>query len=336
MPSATQRPATTPTTMKAIVQTQYGGPETLSLGEAPVPKPGKNDVLVRVHGASVNAADWMLMRGEPYIARLAFGFRRPKNLVKGRDTSGTIVAIGEAITGFAVGDDVYAEVDGGSFAEYAVAPLKRLALKPKNLSFEQAASVPLSGTTAIQAVRNVGKVKPGDRVLITGASGGVGSFAVQLAAAAGAEVTGVCSAANAELVKSLGAHHVVDYATENAAAPGLGYDVVIDLVGKNSLSEWRAALAPKGTLVLASGAGSRLLGPVGRLLAAVALNPFVSQRLAPLAAAANGNDLDALRTHIEAGTVTPLIESTYSLVDAVDAVSHFGNKRGAGKIAISL
>jgi NADPH:quinone reductase-like Zn-dependent oxidoreductase len=325
-----------PTTMKAILQTQYGGPETLRFGDTAVPTPGKNDVLIRVRGASVNAADWLLMHGEPYIARLAFGFRRPKNLVKGRDTSGTIIAVGEAVTGFAVGDDVYAEVDGGSFAEYAIAPIKRLALKPKNLSFEQAAAVPLSGTTAIQAVRDAGKVKAGDRVLVTGASGGVGSFAVQLAAASGGEVTGVCSAANAGLVMSLGANHVIDYATETVAIPGAEYDVIIDLVGQHSLTQWRAALAPTGTLVLASGSGSRFFGPVGKILAALIRGPFVSQRFVPLAATANGGDLDALRQLIEAGTLTPLIESSYSLADAVDAVTHFGHKRGAGKIAITV
>lgn len=325
-----------PTTMRAVVQSEYGGPETLSLADRPVPAPAKNEVLMRVRGASVNAADWLLMQGEPYLVRLAFGLRAPKNPVKGRDASGTIVALGAGVTDFAVGDEVYAEVDGGSFAEYTIAPVARLALKPANLDFAQAGTVPLSGTTALQAVRDVGRVKAGDRVLITGASGGVGSYAVQLAVAAGAEVTGVCSAAKAKLVQSLGASHVIDYQVETAAVAGADYDVIIDIAGSHSLSEWRAALAPRGALVLASGSGDRFFGPIGKLLAALIRSPFISQRLAPLAATANGKDLDALRELIEAGTVTPLVESTFALSDAIAAVTHFGEKRGAGKIAITV
>ena len=334
--SDTPRTPDIPSTMRAVVQSEYGGPETLSISEVSVPTPAKNEVLVRVHGASVNAADWLLMRGEPYLVRLAFGMRAPKTRVKGRDVSGVVVALGSGVTGFALGDKVYAEVDGGSFAEYAIAPVSRLALKPSNLEFTLAGTVPLSGTTALQAVHNVGRVKAGDRVLITGASGGVGSYAVQLAVAAGAEVTGVCSASKAELVTSLGAAHVIDYTRETSAVAGAGYDVIIDIAGSHTLSEWRAALAPQGTLVLASGAGSKVFGPIGRILAALIRSPFISQRFAPLAATANGKDLDALRELIEAGKVTPIVESTYPLSDAIAAVAHFGGKRGAGKIAITV
>jgi len=223
---------------------------------------------------------------------LAFGLRRPKGSTRGRDVAGVIEAVGDNVRRFSVGDEVYAEVDAGSFAEYTVAQAKRLAHKPSRISFGEAAAVPIAATTALQGVRDVAKIKPGDKVLINGASGGVGSFAVQLAKACGAEVTGVCSTANLEFVRSLGADHVIDYTGENFATGEARYDVIFDLVGNRSLAECRRALTRRGTLVLASGNGGRVLGPIRRMLAAMLLGMFVTQNLRPLAALASGADLE--------------------------------------------
>ncbi len=324
------------TTMTAVTQHRYGGLETLEYESIARPVPAPNEVLIRVEGASVNAADWLLMQGEPFIARLAFGLRRPTIATRGRDVAGVVEAVGHNVRHFSVGDAVYAEVDAGSFAEYTVAKETRLAHKPSRLSFAEAAAVPIAGTTALQAVRNVATITPGDTVLINGASGGVGSFAVQLAKAYGAEVTGVCSTANLEFVRSLGADHVIDYTVDDFTMSEARYDVIIDIVANRSLAECRRVLTRRGTLVLASGNGGRVLGPIRRMLAAVFMGMFVPQKLRPLTAVASGADLEVLRELIEASTITPAIECTYSLVEAPEALRHFVEESVKGKIAIAV
>jgi len=325
-----------PGTMRAITQRRYGGPDTLEYGEAPRPVAGTGEVLIRVHAASVNAADWLLMHGEPLVARLAFGLRRPKTSIRGRDVAGVIEEVGSGVTRFAVGDAVYAEVEAGSFADYTVAPATRLALMPKRLRFDPAAAVPIAATTALQGIRDTARVTPGNTVLINGASGGVGSFAVQIAKAFGTEVTGVCSPRNLDLVTSLGADHVIDYTREDFATGEQRYDVIVDLVGNRSLAEYRSALTRRGTLALASGTGGRLLGPIPRMLSALFLGMFVSQNLRPLAAVARGRDLDALRDLVDAGAVTPALERIFPLADAAVALRHFGEQHAKGKIVIAV
>jgi len=322
--------------MKAITQHRYGGLETLEYETVARPVAAKDEVLIRVQGASINAADWLLMRGEPFVARLAFGLRRPKVSTRGRDVAGVIEAVGGNVRRFSVGDEVYAEVDAGSFADYTVAQEKRLAHKPSRLSFAEAAAVPIAATTALQGVRDVAKIKPDDTVLINGASGGVGSFAVQLAKAYGAEVTGVCSTANLEFVRSLGADHVIDYTVEDFTTGEARYDVVIDLVANRSLAECRRALTRHGTLVLASGNGGRVLGPIRRMLAAVLLGMFVTQNLRPLTAVASGADLEALRKLIEAGTITPAVDRSYPLAETPEAIRYFVEEHVKGKITITV
>lgn len=320
--------------MKAIHRYSYGGPEVLRLAEVERPTPGDREVLVKVHAASINAADLFMMRGEPYMVRLALGLRTPRKPEQGRSVAGTVVAVGGAVSGIEPGTAVYAETDGGAFAEYAVVPQARLAPKPVNLSFEQAAAVPLAGTTALQGLRDVAGVKRGERVLINGASGGVGTFAVQIAKALGAQVTAVCSSRNRELVLSIGAADVVDYSREDFTAAGRRYDVVLDLIGNRSLSELRRALAPKGRLVLASSGSSRVWGPIGQLLRGLALSPFVGQQLKPLIATASGSSLLALTELIESGEVTPVIQRSYPLAETREAVQQLSDHHAQGKIVI--
>src|SRR4051794_40437552 len=329
MSSPTEHPLRT---MKAITQHRYGGLDLLDYATVARPVAAKDEVLIRVQGASINAADWLLMKGEPFVARLAFGLRRPKVSTRGRDVAGVIEAVGDKVRRFSVGDEVYAEVDAGSFAEYTVAQAKRLAHKPSRISFSEAAAVPIAATTALQGMRDVAKIKPGDKVLVNGASGGVGSFAVQLAKAFGAEVTGVCSTANLEFVRSLGADHVVDYTTDNFAKGEARYDVIFDVVGNRSLTECRRALTRRGTLVLASGNGGRVLGPVRRMLAAMLLGIFVTQNLRPLTAVASGADLEVLGALIEAGTITPPVDHTSPLAETPEATRSFVEEHPRGKI----
>ncbi|TDW31092.1 NADPH:quinone reductase-like Zn-dependent oxidoreductase [Cryobacterium psychrophilum] len=322
--------------MKAIIQRQYGGPETYEQANLPKPVPDTDEVLIRVRGASLNAADILLMRGEPYLLRLAFGLRGPRVTIRGRDAAGVVEAVGSAVHRFTVGDEVFAEVSAGSFAEYTVAPERVVSRKPTTVSFESAATVPVAGTTALQGLRDVARVRPGDSVLINGAAGGVGSFAVQLARALGAEVTAVCSTRNVDLVRSVGAHHVIDYATQDFASGDTTYDAVFDLVGNRTINECRRALKRHGTLVLSSGAGGRVFGPMGRILGASVRSMFVEQTLRPLVATASAADLDVLREHIEAGRVSPAIERTYPLAETKAAVSHLIEHHARGKVAISV
>jgi NADPH:quinone reductase-like Zn-dependent oxidoreductase len=322
--------------MQAITQQVYGDFDTLEVSDQPIPTPQGDEVLIRVHAASINAADWLLMRGEPYIIRLAFGLRGPRVAIRGRDVAGTVEAVGPSAQTLSVGDEVYGEVSAGSFAQYTVASETVLARKPRTVSFEQAAAVPVAATTALQAIRDAAKVTPGDRVLVNGASGGVGSFAVQLAKAFGGDVTAVCSARNAEQARVLGADKVIDYRTDNFTTAADRYDAIIDLVGNHSLREYRRVLEPKGTLVLASGTGGRVFGPLGRMLAAVIQGAFTRQRFAPLASSPRSADLDVLRELIDAGTLVVSIEKTYPLIETAEALRHFGQQHAQGKIVIAV
>jgi NADPH:quinone reductase-like Zn-dependent oxidoreductase len=321
--------------MRALRQLAYGIPPVL-VDDATVPVPKADEVLVRVRAAGLNAADWLTSTGMPYIGRLAFGIRVPSPSIQGKDLAGTVEAVGTSVTGFKLGDEVYAENAATAFAEYSCVPARFLALKPRNLSFAQAAVVPLSGNTALQGLRELADVRPGQRVLVNGASGGVGSFAVQIAKSMGAHVTGVCSTRNLAFVRSLGADAAVDYTTTDFTATGETYDVIFDLVGNHSLRDCRRALVPKGILVLSSGSGSRLFGPIGRLLRASASAPFISQRLKPLAAVRSAARLDGLRELIESGAVTPQIERTMAFDKLPEAIAYLGTGRVRGKIAIVL
>ncbi|MDR7326699.1 MULTISPECIES: NAD(P)-dependent alcohol dehydrogenase [Catenuloplanes] len=333
--------------MKAIVQQRYGAaPAVLEVGEVAKPVAGPGDVLVRVHAAAVNAADWHIMRGDPWIARLAapeiFGRRGPKQPIRGRDIAGVVEAVGPGVERFTPGDAVHGDLGdaGGAFAEYAVAPSTSLAATPANLTFTEAAAVPLAGSTALYALRDLAGVRPGQRVLVNGASGGVGTFAVQIAAAIGAEVTGVCSGRNTELVASLGATDVIDYTRTDFAALGRRWDVVFDLTGRRSLTDCRRALTPAGTLLLAGGGvfeGGSLFGPMavqvrGRLLARAAR----PQRLIPVQIRPRAAYLDALRDLIESGAVRPVIEKTYPLTAAAEAVHHLEQEHARAKLVLAV
>ena len=322
--------------MRAIVQRAYGASDVLLLEETDDPAAGPHDVLVGVHAASVNHGDWFVTSGRPYVMRAAFGMRRPRVAVRGRDLAGRVEAVGAAVTQFRPGDGVYAETTTGSFAELACVPEHLLALKPANLTFEQAAAVPVAAATALRGVRDVGEVQPGQAVLINGASGGVGTFAVQIAKALGADVTGVCSTRNIELVRSLGAGHVIDYTREDFTRSGQRYDVIFDLAGRHPLAACRGALTRTGTLVLASGHGGPVFGPLGRYVRALAWSPFITQRLRVHAAKPSGSDLDTVTALIEAGAVTPAIEATYELADTAEAICHLSEAHARAKIVISV
>jgi NADPH:quinone reductase-like Zn-dependent oxidoreductase len=323
--------------MKAIVQDAYGSPDVLELREIEKPTVGDDDVLVRVHAAGLDQGVWHVTAGLPYLVRIAgIGLRAPKNPVPGSDAAGRVEAIGANVTGFQPGDEVFGTCRG-SFAEYACGRADRLAPKPANLTFEQAAAVPVSGCTALQGVRDRGKVGPGQRVLIIGAGGGVGTFAVQLAKAFGAEVTGVCSTAKVELVRSIGADRVIDYTREDFADGPERYDVILDIAGNRSLSHLRRALAPEGTLVIVGGeGGGRWFGGIDRQLRALVLSPFVRQKLGTWVATVRGEDLEALRELIEAGKVTPVVDRTYPLGEVPEAIRYLRAGQARGKVVIAV
>jgi len=326
--------------MKAIVYHEYGPPDVLRVADVDEPVTGADDVLVRIRAASVNPADWHFMRGEPRIARLSFGLRRPKEAILGCDLAGQVEAVGDDVTAFQAGDEVFgcsfmrgfgAWADRVSVADSLMAP------RPASLSFEQAAAVPLAGMTALQGLRDHGRVEPGHNVLIVGAAGGLGTFAVQIAKHLGAEVTGVCSTRKTDLVRSLGADHVVDYTREDFTHGGQRYDLIFQLAGTHSPSECRRALAPKGTLLLSSGESTgRWIGPLSRTLKALLLSPFVGQRLVGFTMKPSKDDLQFLRELIEAGTVTPVIDRTYPLAEVPDAIRYLQEGHARGKIVIGV
>lgn len=322
--------------MTAVVQDRYGEADVLYLDRIPRPTVAHNEVLIRVEAASVDRGAWHLMAGLPYPLRLAgFGLRAPKNRVRGLDVSGIVEAVGSSVTRVAVGQEVYG-IAVGSFAEYACALESKIAAKPARLSFAQAAAVPVSALTALQAVRDHGHVESGQSVLVLGASGGVGIYAVQVAKALGAHVTGVCSASKIDTVRSLGADEVLDYRSEDVTDGSRRYDVVIDTGGNRRLRDLRRALTRTGTLVIVGGEnGGRWLGGIDRQIRALCLSPFVSQKLGSLMASENAEDLEVLTAMIDAGVITPVIDSVHPLADTAVAVARMVDGSGCGKQIIA-
>jgi NADPH:quinone reductase-like Zn-dependent oxidoreductase len=324
--------------MKAIIQERFGPPDVLRLADADRPGAGANEVLIRVHAAAVNPYDWHMLRGDPRIVRLmgATGLTRPKSRVAGIDAAGTVEAAGSGAGGLQPGDEVLGFCPG-AFAEYAVAAADLLVPKPAGLTFEQAAAVPMAATTALRGIRDVAGVRAGHRVLVNGAAGGVGTFAVQIATALGAEVTGVCSTRNVELVRSLGAAHVIDYTAGDFTAGRVRYDVILDNVGNRPLRRLRRALAPTGTLVHnAGGSPGHLVGAVGTGVQVAVVNGFVRQRLRPLMVAQKRAELLAVTALIEAGTLTPVLDRTYPLADTAEGVRHVEAGHARGKVIITM
>jgi NADPH:quinone reductase-like Zn-dependent oxidoreductase len=324
-------------TMKAIVQDTYGSADVLELRDIDKPEIADDEVLVRVHAAGVDRGVWHVMTGLPYPIRLAgYGLRAPKTPVLGMDVAGVVEAVGSEVTRFEPGDDMFG-IAKGAYAEYALALERKLAPKPANLSFEQAAVVAVSGLTALQGVRDHGKVRPGQKVLIIGASGGVGTYAVQLAKAFGAEVTGVCSTTKVDLVRSIGADHVMDYTHDDFAEGGQRYNSILDIGGNSSLSRLRRALAPKGTLVIVGGeTDGRWLGGTDRQLRALLLSPFVGQKLGTFVSRENHEDMIVLKEFIESGKVTPVIDRTYPLSEAPEAIRYLQQGHARGKVVITV
>jgi NADPH:quinone reductase-like Zn-dependent oxidoreductase len=327
--------------MRAIVQHRYGTvpEEVLRLEQIPRPRPAAGEVLVKVRAAGVDRGTWHLMAGQPYLMRLGFGFRGPRNRVPGLDVAGTVVAAGPGVTRFAVGDEVFG-VARGSFAEYAVAREAKLALKPAALSFAQAAAVAVSGLTALQGLRDAGHLRTGQKVLVIGASGGVGSYAVQLAKVFGAEVTGVCGTAKTDLVRAIGADHVIDYHKQDFADGHESYDLILDIGGNTPLSRLRRALTSRGTLVIAGGEGAKggraQWTGMGRQLRALALSPLVRQRLTTFVSTHRQQDLETLRQLTESGQLTPVVEQACPLTAVPQAIRRLHAGQVRGKLVITI
>jgi len=319
--------------MKAVTQDRYGSSEVLRVSDVPVPEPGDHEVLIKVHAAGLDRGTEHLMTGKPYAMRPATGLRRPRNPISGRDVAGTVTKVGSAVTRFAPGDRVYG-VAPGSFAEYAVGPENKLAHKPAHLTFEQAAVVPISAGTALQALRDVGKVQPGQEVLVIGASGGVGSYAVQLAKTFGAQVTGVASTAKTDFVRSLGADHVLDYTKDDFADGTRHYDLILDIGGGASLTRLRRALKPRGTVVFVGSEDTGDITGMGRQLRGAALSLFIRQRLALLVAKERASDLEELTEHLESGRLVPALAETYPLDQAKAAMQMLETGKVRGKVVI--
>jgi NADPH:quinone reductase-like Zn-dependent oxidoreductase len=316
--------------MKAVVNHRYGSPDVLKLREIEKPALTADGVLIQVRAASVNPLDWHFMRGKPYFARfMGIGIRRPKTIVRGVDVAGVVEAAGEDVTRFRPGDEVFGTC-AGAFAEYARGREVRLAPKPEGLTFEHAAAIPIAGCTALQALRDKGQVQPGQTVLINGASGGVGTFAVQIAKALGAEVTGVCSTRNVDMVRSIGADHVVDYTREDFTRMQQRYDLIVDNVGNHSLRNLRRILTPRGTLVLAGGKG------LSRVFRAFIISRFVGQKLIGFFADIRAEDLVFLKELVEAGKVMPVVDRTYPLTEAREAIRYLEEGHTSGKVVISV
>lgn len=328
--------------MKAIVQERFGPPETLRAAEVERPEPGPGEVLVRVRAAAVNPYDWHMLRGDPYVARLtgAVGLRRPASPVAGLDAAGVVEAVGPGVDGLRPGDEVMGFARG-AFAECARTPEAHLVAKPAHLSFEEAAAIPLGAVTALRGIRDVGRVKGGGRVLVNGAGGGVGTFAVQIAVALGAEVTGVCSTGSADLVRSLGAAHVVDYTREDFTHGAEPYDLILDNVGNHPLGRLRRVLTPGGTLVAnGGGAPGHVFGAMGAMLRLLAVDPFVRQRLRPLLpsppAGPVQEDLRTVAAMAGAGTLRPVVDRTYALAEAAEGVRHVERGHARGKAVLTV
>jgi len=324
--------------MQAIVYHEYGPPQVLRLEVIDRPVPKDNQVLLEVHASSVNPLDWHYMRGDPYVIRLDEGLHQPEDPQLGTDVAGVVVGVGRSVTRFKLGDEVYG-VAAGAFAEYARASEKRIALKPAALTFEQAAAMPIAAITALQALRDTGKIKVGQKVLINGASGGVGTFAVQIAKSYGADVTAVCSTRNVELVRFLGADHVIDYSKEDFTRGDARYEVILDTVGNRSLSDLRRVLTPKGIYIGIGGgspADGGLIGPLKGMLKELVVAPFVSQDLTTMMAEITSADLAVLNGLVEAKKLTPVIDRTYPLKDVPEAVRYLELGHARGKVSISV
>ena len=323
--------------MKAIVQDEYGLPDKLRLEEVDKPQVGDDDVLVHVQAAGLHIGDWHVMTGLPYMLRVVgFGLRRPKVRVRGLDVAGKVETVGKNVTQFRPGDDVFGTCEG-SFAEYASASEEKLVTKPANFTFEQAAAVPTSAFAALQALRDRGEVKPGQKVLIIGASGGTGIYAVQIAKALGADVTGVCSTPKVDLLRSIGADHVIDYTQGDFTRSEQRYDVTLDLGGNRSLPDLRRTLRPEGILVLVGGeGGGRFLGGTDRWIQAMVLSPFVRQKLRLLSTKERKGDLEFVKELIEAGKVAPIIDRTFTLGEVPDAFRYLKHGVARGKVVITV
>jgi NADPH:quinone reductase-like Zn-dependent oxidoreductase len=321
--------------VKAIVQFRYGSPDVLELQEIEKPLVGDNDVLLRVHAAALNPLDWHSMRGLPYPLRLGNGLRKPKSHILGMDVAGHVEAVGASISQHRPGDEVFG-LCRAALAEYACAKEDQLAAKPARLTFEQAAAVPVAALTALQGLRDRGWIQPEQKVLIVGASGGVGTFAVQIARVFGADVTGVCSTRNVDLVRSLGAHQVIDYTREDFTRNGRRYDLILDMAGTHSLVECRRALTPRGSYVVVGAPSGRWLKGPDRFLKALLLSPFVSQRMVPFITSGKKEDLVVVKDLIESGKIAPVIDRTYSLHEAPEAIRYLEEGHVRGKVVITV
>jgi NADPH:quinone reductase-like Zn-dependent oxidoreductase len=326
--------------MKAVVYTDYGSPDVLEIRDVKKPVPNDDQVLVKVRAVSLNPLDWHYMEGTPYIMRaMGTGLRKPKSPRLGVDLAGQVEAVGKNVTQFKPGDEVFGTGGGAAFAEYVCARKIRLVLKPANITFEQAAAVPIAALTALQSLRDNGKVQPGQKVLINGASGGVGTFAVQIAKSFGAEVTGVCSGRNVEMVRSIGADHVIDYTKEDFTKGDERYDVILDNVGTQPLSGFRRALKPQGICVMIGGGGPNdggLIGPMARPVKALLLSPFISQKMGMMMAEIRQEDLAAMRDLMQAGKVTPVIDRTYPLSQVREAMKYLEAGHARGKVILTV
>ncbi len=321
--------------MKAIVYSNYGSPDVLRCEEIEKPTAGDNEVLIKVRAASVNPFDWHFMRGTPYIVRIMAGLRKPKDKRLGVDVAGQVEAVGRNVTHFKPGDAVFGACRG-AFAEYACSSESALVMKPDNVTFEQAASVPVAAFTALQGLRDKGHLQPGQKVLINGAAGGVGTFAVQIAKSFGADVTAVCSTRNVDMVRSLGADRVIDYTQEDFTKSGQRYDLFFDSVGNHPLSACRRVLNPKGIYIVVGGPDGRWLGPLTRLLKALVLSRFVSQKLVAFIAKPSKEDLTIMRELMEAGKVTAVIDKRYRLSEVPEAIRYLEEGHARGKVVITL
>lgn len=337
-PAPTQAPRGSGEPMMAILYHEYGPPEVLRFEQSEKPMLEDPHVLIKVRAAAVNPLDWHYMRGTPYIVRMGEGLRRPGDPRLGTDVAGEVVAIGKGVTRFKPGDEVYGAA-GGAFAEYARASEKNLALKPANVTFEQAAAVPIAALTALQALRDKGHLQAGQKVLINGASGGVGTFAVQIAKSFGADVTGVCSTRNVDMVRSIGADHVIDYTKGNFTEGSQKYDLILDNVGNHSLSAFRRVMTPKAIYVGIGGGGpdgGRWIGPLATPIKSFLYSPFVSQQFGSLLAAINSDDLTLLKEMMEKKQVTPVIDRTYPLNEVPEAIRYLEEGHARGKVVVTV
>lgn len=322
--------------MKAAVYHRYGPPEVIRVEEIEKPVPKGNEVLVKVRAASVNPVDWHGLRGKPFIMRLG-GLRKPKNVRLGCDVVGEVETVGASASQLKPGDRVFGGGLGlGAFAEYVCAPESTFAVKPDNVSFEEAASAPVAAFTALQGLRDKGKIQSGQRVLINGASGGVGTFAVQIAKVFGADVTGVCSTRNLDMVRSIGADHAIDYMREDFTRGNRKYDLVLDCAGNHPLSAYRRVVKPKGTCVIAAGPDGPWLGPLVRFVTALAVSPFVSQKLIPFVANPNQDDLSLIGELMASGKIRPVIDRCYSLLETGMAIGYLEQGHARGKVVINV